>query len=55
MEDKSRTDYRLVTVGDWPAGLTNPETGVYTTAVRCEPPRQPVSSFPRPLSKHWSE
>jgi len=54
MEDNSRTDYRLVTVGGWPAGFTNPETGAYTPAVRVESPGQPIG-FPRPLSKHWSE
>jgi len=55
MEDKSRTDYRLVTVGGWPAGFINSDTGAYTPAVRVEPPGQPCFSLPRPLSKHWSE
>jgi hypothetical protein len=35
-------------------GWQDRATGVYTPAVRVEPPGQPIG-FPRPLSKHWSE
>lgn len=37
-------------------GWKHPDTGVYTPAVRCDPPGQPISSLPKPLDRgHWGD
>lgn len=55
-DDAPSTTYDLVTIGGRGVGMRNRDTGVYTPAVRCEPPGQPISSLPKPLDRgHWGD
>lgn len=54
-ENNPQTNYDLVTVGGRPVGMRNRETGVYTPAVRVDPPGAPVGKAP-PLDRgHWGD
>jgi hypothetical protein len=50
----THTDYIPVHVGGVQVGWMH--LGVYTPAVRCDPPGQPISSLPKPLDRgHWGD
>lgn len=50
------TNYIPVHIGGVQVGWKHPDTGVYTPAVRCDPPGQPISSLPKPLDRgHWGD
>jgi hypothetical protein len=56
MTDQIRPYLEIVKVDGKAVGTRNPDTGVYTPAVRCAPPGQPVGRLPMPLDRgHWGD